>query len=101
MMERIKQFFADRDEFAKLAGIEVVEVGKGTAKTRMRIKEHHLNGVRSVQGGAIFTLADLAFAAACNSHGTVAVAVQVNIAFVKAVSEGTLYAEAKETFLGP
>src|SRR5512136_2251633 len=97
MMERIKQFFADRDLFAKHAGIELVEVGKGTATTRMRVQEHHLNGVRSVQGGAIFTLADLAFAAACNSHGTVAVAINVSITFIKATGAGaTLTADAKE-----
>lgn len=99
-MERIRKFF-ERDLYAKHSGIVLTDVGKGTARARMAIQKHHLNGVGTVQGGAIFTLADLAFAAACNSHGTVAVAVQVNIAFVKAVSEGTLYAEAKETFLGP
>jgi acyl-CoA thioesterase len=100
-MDRIKQFFVERDLFAKHCGIELVEVGKGTAKTRMRVQEHHLNGVRSVQGGAIFTLADLAFAAACNSHGTVAVAINVSITFIKATSSGTLTAEAKEVSMNP
>jgi len=100
-MDRIKQFFTERDLFAKHCGIELVEVGKGTAKTRMKVHEHHLNGVRSVQGGAIFTLADLAFAAACNSHGTVAVAINVSITFIKAATAGTLTAEAKEVSVNP
>lgn len=100
-MDHIKKFFAERDEFARLCGIELIEVGKGTAKARMRIEEHHLNGVRSVQGGAIFTLADLTFAAACNSHGTVAVAIQVSITFIKAASSGTLTAEAREVAMNP
>jgi acyl-CoA thioesterase len=100
-MDRIKEFFAEKDYFAKHCGIELVEVGKGTAKTRMRIQEHHLNGVRSVQGGAIFTLADLAFAAACNSHGTVAVAINVSITFIKAATAGTLTAEAREVSVNP
>lgn len=101
-MDRIKEFFTDRDLFARHCGIELVEVGKGTAKTRMRIKEHHLNGVRSVQGGAIFTLADLAFAAACNSHGMIAVAINVSITFIKAATvDATLTAEAKEVSVNP
>jgi len=55
-----------------------------------------LNGYGTVQGGAIFTLADFAFAAASNSHGTVAVAINVNITFMKAVVTGTLWADARE-----
>ena len=57
---------------------------------------HHLNGYGTVQGGAIFTLADFAFAAASNSHGTVAVAINVSITFMKAAKTGTLWAEARE-----
>ena len=49
-----------------------------------------------VQGGAIFTLADLAFAMACNSAGKVAVAVGANLSFLRATRSGTLYAEATE-----
>jgi acyl-CoA thioesterase len=66
----------------------------------MRLEGWHQNGLGSVHGGAIFTLADLAFAAACNSHGTVAVAVNANIYYVKAATSGTLYADARETSLG-
>jgi acyl-CoA thioesterase len=62
----------------------------------MAILPHHLNGVETVMGGAIFTLADFAFAAASNSHGTVAVAVNVSISFLKAATAGTLWAEARE-----
>ena len=52
--------------------------------------------VSSSTRGAIFTLADFAFAAASNSHGSVAVAVNVSITFMKAGIAGTLWAEAKE-----
>jgi acyl-CoA thioesterase len=55
-----------------------------------------LNGLGTVHGGAIFTLADFAFAAACNSHGTVAVALNVSITFMKAATTGTLWADARE-----
>ena len=95
-MDDIKDFFT-RDHFAEHVGIELLEISEGTATARMDVEEFHLNGVRTVQGGAIFTLADLTFAAASNSHGTVAVAINANISFVKATTSGTLYAEAKET----
>ena len=62
----------------------------------MTLHPHHLNGLKTVQGGAIFTLADFAFAVACNSHGTMAVALEVSIVFMKAATTGTLWAEARE-----
>jgi acyl-CoA thioesterase len=62
----------------------------------MTLQPHHWNGLGIVQGGAIFTPADFAFAAASNSHGTVAVAINVNISFMKAVKTGVLWAEARE-----
>ena len=62
----------------------------------MRLRDEHLNGVDTAQGGAIFTLADYAFAACCNSHGTVAVALDVSITFCRAATKGLLTAEALE-----
>ena len=100
-MEEIKQFIAKNDRFAKLAGIELLEVAEGTASARMKITRQHLNGVNTVQGGAIFTLADLTFAAASNSHGNVAVAINVSIAYIKAIGRGTLFASAKEVSRNP
>jgi len=78
-----------------------VEVGLGRAVAKMPIKRIHLNGMGSVQGGALFTLADLAFAAAANSHGQAAVGINCSINYMKAVSTGTLTAEAKEDALNP
>jgi len=100
-MEAIKQFIAENDRFAKHAGIELLKVTEGIAIARMKITAQHLNGVNIVHGGAIFTLADLAFAAASNSHGTVAVAINVSIAYIKAVGTGTLYAKAREVSRNP
>ena len=100
-MKKIKEFFQTNDRLARHLGIEILEVGKGWAKTRMDIKPHHLNGVDMVHGGTIFTLADVAFAAAGNSHGTIAVAINVNISFIKAARGPTLYAEAKEVACHP
>ena len=95
-METIKKFFADNDKFARHSGIELVSVSPGFAKARMTLQPHHWNGVKMAHGGAIFTLADFAFAAAANSHGTISVAVNVSISFLKATSTGTLFAEARE-----
>jgi len=94
-MEAIKQYFKN-DQFAKRSDIELLSVSPGRATARMALHPHHLNALNTVQGGAIFTLADFTFAAAANSHGTVAVAINVNITFMKAASTGTLWAEAKE-----
>jgi acyl-CoA thioesterase len=85
------------DPYAKHMGIELVELKKGYAKLKMTVKEHMVNFHGIPHGGAIFTLADQAFAASCNSHGTVAVALNVNISFLAAATVGSvLYAEGKE-----
>jgi acyl-CoA thioesterase len=88
-----------RDRWAAVAGARLVEVREGYARARMRLRPIHLNGVRVAQGGAIFTLADFAFAAASNSHGTVAVALDTNITFARAAMRGVLTAEAREESL--
>lgn len=84
------------DHFARHVGIELVEVAPGRAKATLGIRHHHLNGFNIVQGGVIFTLADYAFAAASNSHGLIALAVNASIAFIKAADHGTLTAVAEE-----
>ena len=72
--------------------------GNGYAKARMEIKPEHLNGGGVCQGGAIFTLADVAFAAATNSHARLTLSITSSINFFKAESKGFLYAEAREAF---
>lgn len=89
--------FLGRDRFAKLLGIELLEVSEGRAKSKMELREEHLNGVDIVQGGVIFTLADFTLAAAANSHGRVAVVINASISFVKATQQGVLFAEATES----
>ncbi|MBE0585141.1 MAG: PaaI family thioesterase, partial [Desulfofustis sp.] len=93
--EQARNLFA-RDRFAALAGIEIVDSGPGHCTARMVIEDKHLNAAEVVQGGAIFTLADLAFAVASNGHGQLALAINVNISFLAAVSSGTLSATATE-----
>ena len=92
------QDFLQGDKFALLAGVELLEVGNGYAKARMEVKPEHLNGGGVCQGGALFTLADLAFAAATNSHARLTFSIDSSIHFFRSVSEGMLYAEAHEIF---
>lgn len=86
-----------KDKFALHSGVEVLEMSEGYAKTRMLVTPEHWNAGGTCQGGAIFTLADVAFAAAANSHDRLTVSLTANITFFRAVSEGFLYAEAHET----
>jgi acyl-CoA thioesterase len=91
----LRRFFR-RDRFAAGAGVRLVEVGPGRAVARMTLRPGHLNGVDVVQGGAVFTLADFAFAVACNAAGPVALAIDVSISFLAASTTGTLTATAVE-----
>ncbi len=91
----IKEFIT-HDRFASFLGIELLEAGEGKAKAKLEITEDHLNAVNIAHGGAIFSLADLAFAAASNSYGEVAVAINANISYLKPSGKGVLYAEAFE-----
>jgi acyl-CoA thioesterase len=92
----LKKHFLDDDKFAQYAGIELLEVTSGGAKVKMEVKPFHINGVGLVHGGALFTLADFAFAAAANSHEESAVAINASISYLKGVKAGTLYAVAEE-----
>ena len=94
-MDKIERYMAN-DQFAARCGIELISVEPGRAQARMNLQPYHLNGLGTVMGGATCTLADFAFAAACNSYGTVAVAINVSVTFMKAATSGVLWAEARE-----
>ncbi len=95
------QEFFKNDLFAEGTGVELLEVKEGYSKARLTITEKHLNAGHRTQGGAIFTLADLALAAAANSHGTLAFSLSSTITFLRSSGPGdTLYAEARERYTG-
>ena len=93
--------FIKNDRFAGMIGVEVVEHGLGTAKARLELREEHLNSAGTAHGGLIFSLADAVFSVASNSHGTLAMAINVSISFFKAVREGTLTADGREISFNP
>ena len=85
------------DDASRGLGMELVEVKPGQATLAMTIKPHMVNGQRIAHGGFIFTLADSAFAFACNSHNERVVAAQGNITFIKPGKLGDrLVATARE-----
>jgi acyl-CoA thioesterase len=71
------------DRASQGLGIEIMEVGPGRATLQMTIQPHMVNGHGIAHGGFIFTLADSAFAFACNSHNERTVAAQGSISFVR------------------
>lgn len=88
--------FFQGDAFARSNGVQLVEVREGYARTQVHIEPRHLNAGGFVQGSVLFLLADLAFAAATCSHGTLTVTVSSTITFTRSVSQGTVTAEARE-----
>jgi acyl-CoA thioesterase len=96
--ERVAECMVARDKAARSLGIRLDRISPGAASMSMEVKSHHLNGHDICHGGIIFTLADTAFAFACNSHNQIVVAQHNTISFLKPVAEGeTLTAEAQET----
>jgi acyl-CoA thioesterase len=93
--------YLQNDKFANYLNIELLEAVDGRATARLEIQEHHLNSHGTVHGGVVFSLADAVLAAASNSHGVVAVAINANISYVKAVSSGVITAIAEEVSLNP
>ena len=88
------------EPFAQLLGITVKEIGKGHAVVEMKFRPEMQNIYGMAHGGAIFGLVDEAFEIASNSHGTVAVALNMNITYMATPHPGaTLRANASEISL--
>ena len=89
-----------RDDASKWLGMSLDAVGPGTATTSFTVEQHHTNGHDICHGGYIFTLADSAFAFACNSHNRLAVAQHNTITYVAPGRLGDrLTAQAREIAL--
>jgi len=87
------------DRFASGIGAQIVEIREGYAKTQLTVEERHLNGANVCQGGVMYTLADLAFAAVANCHGTLTLGISNTITFLKSAQLGdVLTAECTELY---
>lgn len=86
-----------KDAASKWLGAALDEVGPGTARMSMTVEKHHTNGHDICHGGYIFTLADSAFAFACNSYNRIVVAQHNVITFIAPGKRGDrLTADARE-----
>jgi len=87
----------NNDWFSQWLGIEVLEINTGTCKLSMTIRKEMLNGFAIAHGGITYSLADSAFAFACNSHGRKSVSVETSISHTVALKEGdVIFATARE-----
>ena len=85
------------DPWARGLGVEFLELARGRCRVALTLQAHMVNFQGAPHGGVIFSLADIAFGAACNSHGEPAVALSMTIGFLSAATPGTrLVAEASE-----
>ena len=91
---------AESDQVRRALGMEIVSVGPGTAVVSMQVRQDMLNGKGMCHGGMIFSLADEAFAYACNSRDAATVAQNCSISFLAPGRPGDqLTAHARETAL--
>jgi acyl-CoA thioesterase len=80
--ERVRDGMLKNDRATRAMGMQVVDISPGRATVTMRVREDMLNGHDTCHGGLISTLADSAFAFACNSHGELTVAASITVDFL-------------------
>ncbi len=99
--QQVVDHMLEHDKFSEWMGIRVLDIREGYSKISMEIREEMLNGFGIVHGGIPFSMADSAFAFACNNRNNLSVALDVTISFMKALHVGDiLTAEAKEIHNG-
>jgi acyl-CoA thioesterase len=101
LAEKVVAHMMEHDLFSQWLGIEVLEVKEGYSKIKMTVRSEMINGFGIVHGGIAFSLADSAFAFACNNRNNLSVALDTSINFTKPVQvDDILVAEAKELHNG-
>lgn len=99
--QQVVDHMMQHDGFSQWLGIEVLEIKEGYSKIRMTIRKEMVNGFGIIHGGVTFSLADSAFAFACNNRNNLSVALDTSINFIKPVHiNDVLTAEAKEIHNG-
>jgi acyl-CoA thioesterase len=100
MAQRSARAMYERDTTSRALGMVLGPVSPGTAEMTMTVRKDMINGHGTCHGGYIFTLADSAFAFACNSHNKVSVAASADISFLKPARIGDrLTARGREIYL--
>lgn len=99
--QQVVAHMMQNDLFSQWLGIEVIETKEGYSKIKMTVRKEMINGFGIVHGGVAFSLADSAFAFACNNRNNLSVALDTSINFLKPVHvDDRLTAEAKELHNG-
>lgn len=94
-LNKYREFFSNDKYATKVTGCEIVEMDEGYAKVSLKVTEDHRNAYGGIMGGAIFTVADFASAAAINQDGKATLAINVNINYVGNTKEDEIFAIAK------
>ncbi len=93
----LKDNLNEGDRFAKGIGARITEISEGLSQAELTVTPEHINGAGVCQGGVMYTLADLAFAAVANSHGILSLGISNTITFMKSAQVGDrLTAECRE-----
>jgi acyl-CoA thioesterase len=99
--QQVVDHMMKNDLFSQWLGIEVLDIKEGYSKIKMTVRKEMINGLGIVHGGIPFSLADSAFAFACNNRNVLSVALDTSINFIKPVhADDVLTAEAKELHNG-
>lgn len=99
--EAVVAHMMEHDLFSQWLGIDVLEIREGYSRIRMTVRKEMINGFGIVHGGVAFSMADSAFAFACNNRNVLSVALDTSINFIKPVHVGDiLTAEAREIHNG-
>ena len=99
--ERVVFGMLAKDEFSRWLGIEVTELKAAYCVCRMTVRDEMVNGFGVAHGGVVFSLADSAFAFACNNRNNLSLAIDTSINFTKTTKPGDmLTAEARELHNG-
>jgi acyl-CoA thioesterase len=97
LAQRTAELLFERDQMSRNLGMRIVRVGPGSAIVAMRVRADMLNGQGSCHGGVLFSLADSAFAFACNTYNAVTIAAGATVDFILPAQQGDeLTAIAKE-----
>lgn len=101
MPRQVVDRMIQEDRFSRWLGVELLEISEGYSRIRMTIREEMVNGFGIVHGGVPFSLADSAFAFACNNRNNLSVALDANMSFIKPMQPGdVITAEAREVHNG-
>ncbi len=99
--DEVVRHMMQHDQFSQWLGIETIEIREGYSRIQMTLRPEMINGFQVIHGGIAFSLADSAFAFACNSRNNLSLALDTSITFTKSTQPGEiLIAEAKELHNG-